>query len=521
MEAQGSGDRSTAQRLALEEQIRSLNEEMRALRDTLVDGLIIIDDQKVIRSFNLAAERIFGYPAAEVIGRNVRMLMPDPYQAAHDGYVDNYVRGGKAKIIGIGREVMGLRRDGSTFPMHLAVGEMAHHGGRFFVGIVRDLTKEKETQAQLRQVQKLEAIGQLTGGIAHDFNNLLSILMMDLEALEETTPAGDPRRELVEEALEAARSGSQLTRQLLAFARKQALNPQAVNVNQFIGRVSGLLRRSLGESIKLETVQSDGLWHATVDPNQLEHALLNLALNARDAMPNGGRLTIEARNVVLDADYAATVVDVVPGEYVCVSVTDTGTGMPRHVIERAFEPFFTTKSDGKGTGMGLAMVYGFVKQSHGHVAIYSEPGLGTTVSLYFPRVREGEEESAPATPRTAATGRGTILLVEDFAQLRRRTRLMLEHLGYAVVEADNAIEALKWISEGRQFDVLFTDIAMPDMNGNELARYAWEISPGLKVVFASGHGDVGDVAGPGQASLLRKPYSQQEVSDVLLRLLDE
>jgi PAS domain S-box-containing protein len=519
MEAEGSGDRGTAQRLALEEQVRSLNEEMRALRDTLVDGLIIIDDQKIIRSFNLAAERIFGYPAAEVIGQNVRMLMPDPYRAAHDRYVDNYVRGGKAKIIGIGREVMGLRRDGSTFPMHLAVGEMAHHDGQFFVGIVRDMTAEKETQAQLRQAQKLEAIGQLTGGIAHDFNNLLSLLLMDLEALEETTPAGDPRRELIEEALEAAQSGSQLTRQLLTFARKQALKPQAVNVNLFTGRVSGLLRRSLGESIKLETVRTDGLWHATVDPNQLEHAVLNLALNARDAMPSGGRLTIEARNVVLDENYTATIGDVAPGEYVCVSVTDTGTGMPRHVIERAFEPFFTTKSDGKGSGMGLAMVYGFVKQSQGHVAIYSEPGLGTTVSLYFPRVQEGEKESAPAGRRTAASGRGTILLVEDFEQLRKRTRLMLEQLGYSVVEAESALEALKWISEGRHFDVLFTDVAMPDLNGDELARHAWDIAPGLRVVFVSGHGDVRDLARPG-AALLRKPFSQQEVSETLQRLLD-
>jgi CheY-like chemotaxis protein len=211
--------------------------------------------------------------------------------------------------------------------------------------------------------------------------------------------------------------------------------------------------------------------------------------------------------------------DLSEGWFGMMAVSDTGVGMTPDVIERAFEPFFTTKSDGKGSGMGLAMVYGFVKQSQGHVAIYSEPGLGTTVSLYFPRVQEGEKESAPAGRRTAASGRGTILLVEDFEQLRKRTRLMLEQLGYSVVEAESALEALKWISEGRHFDVLFTDVAMPDLNGDELARHAWDIAPGLRVVFVSGHGDVRDLARPG-AALLRKPFSQQEVSETLQRLLD-
>jgi PAS domain S-box-containing protein len=506
-----------------DEEVRTLKEEMRALRDTLVDGLVIIDEHNTIHSFNLAAERIFGHRAEEVIGQNVRILMPEPYQGSHDRYVENYVRTGHAKIIGIGREVTGLRKDGSTFPMHLAVGEMAHRDGRYFVGVIRDLTKDKEVQSQLRQAQKLDAIGKLTGGIAHDFNNLLSVLTMDLETLSDMTPAGDGRRELIEESLGITRSASQLTQQLLAFARKQPLNPKTVNINQFAAHFAGLLRRSIGESIRLETTVSDDLWHAKVDPNQLEHALLNLALNARDAMPGGGRLTIETRNVVLEEDYTVQA-GVAPGEYVCVSVTDTGMGMPREVVEHAFEPFFTTKTEGKGSGMGLAMVYGFVRQSQGHVAIYSEPGLGTTVSLYFPHVRAEGGERAGAPP-AAALGEGTILLVEDFLQLRQRTKHMLGRLGYNVTDVSGAAEALGLLSKGRRFDLLFTDVVMPGMNGYELADRARELLPGLRVVLASGYADADESwrvardSPPEWTVQLRKPYSQQEVASAIRRVL--
>jgi PAS domain S-box-containing protein len=407
MEDRIARERWAAELRKRDEEVRALKGEIRPLRDTLVDGLVIIDEQKIIRSVNPAAERIFGYRAADVIGQNVRVLMPEPYQASHDRYVDNYLRTGSAKIIGIGREVTGLRKDGSTFPMHLAVGEMAHRDGRYFIGIIRDLTTDKEVQAQ-----EMNAIGKLTGGIAHDFNDLLSVLMMDLETLDDMTSSGDGRRELIQESLGITRSVSRLTQQLLSFARRQPLNPKTMNVNQFATHFAGLLQRSFGEAIQLETVVSDDLWHAEVDPLQLEHALLNLAINARDAMPDGGRLTIETKNILFDEVYTATLVGVAPGEYVCISVTDTGMGTPADVVEHANEPFFATKTEGRGSGMGLAMVYGFVKRSKGHVAIHSEPGLGTTVSLYFPRVLE-ESVDHTAAARSAAVGDGTILLVED------------------------------------------------------------------------------------------------------------
>lgn len=504
-----------------DKEVHALKEELRALRDTLVDGLVVIDDKMSIRSFNPAAEQIFGYRAAEVIGQNVKLLMPEPYRQHHDGYVINYLHSGDAKIIGIGREVVGLRKDGATFPMDLAIGEMALTDGRYFVGIVRDLTEQKKVDAQLRQTQKMEAIGQLTGGIAHDFNNQLSVVLMDLESLDDIADTDEKQRELIQEAQGAAQSAADLTQQLLAFSRNKVLDPSTIDPTDAVRRMAGLISRSMGDTIELDIVEPTTSWKAKIDSTQLENAILNLAINGRDAMPDGGRLSIEVKNAVIDEELAPPQADFIPGEYVCLCVTDNGSGMQPDVIERAFEPFFTTKPEGRGTGMGLAMTYGFVKQSGGHASIYSESGLGTTVSLYFPRAEEEGEKDRPSRASKAYPGEGRILLVDDHPQLRKRVKRIIGTLGYQVVDAASPAEALDILEQDRKFDVLLTDVAMPGMNGYELANRALEMLPGLNVAFVSGYADSQSDSSEllGQRGErtphLQKPFSKEELAETL------
>ncbi len=371
--------------------------------------------------------------------------------------------------------------------------------------------------SRLLQAQRLEAIGQLTGGVAHDFNNLLTVVLGNAEILAEQN-ADDPfKRQLAEMIGAAAQRGAELTQQLLAFARKQALTPAAVDINQRVAAMDPLLRRTLGEHIEVELVRGAGLWPAMVDPGQFENALLNLCLNARDAMPRGGRLTLETANAALDRSYVQDHPDVTPGQYVMVAVSDTGTGIAPEHLQKVFEPFFTTKEKGKGTGLGLAMVYGFTKQSAGHISIYSEPGHGTTVKLYLPRATGPDARPAPAPPAAApAGGAETVLVVEDDDLVRRYACTELQALGYRVLDADSGAAALAVIEREPGIDLLFTDVVMPGgMSGRELADAALQRRPGLKVLYTSGytenaivhHGrlDVG-------VMLLAKPYRRAELA---------
>ena len=392
---------------ASETRLRSL---IATVLDTVVDGLITIDRHGIIQSFNKACVSLFGYAPDEVIGQNVRILMPEPYHSEHDRYIAAYLATGVAKIIGTGREVMGRRKDGSTFPMELAVGESPQGGNHAFVGIVRDLTERREAETQreqLRQSQKMEAVGQLTGGLAHDFNNLLAIIIGNLDMLREIRADDPVTDELVRDALDSALRGADLTRRLLAFARRQPLQPERVDINEVIGAIVRLLTRTLGENITIEMSLAANVWPVQIDRAQFEAVIANLATNARDAMPRGGALLIDTRNGQLDAAYAAAHTDVTPGDYVVVEVSDSGTGMPPDILSRIFEPFFTTKEQGKGTGLGLSMVFGFMKQSGGHVTVYSEPGKGTTFRLYLPRLsdtdrRAGGTVGAAGVPAAAA-----------------------------------------------------------------------------------------------------------------------
>jgi PAS domain S-box-containing protein len=500
---------------------------LRSILDTVPESMIVIDEAGLITSFSAASEQLFGYTSAEVRGRNVRILMPAPHREAHDSYIGNYLRTGERRIIGYGRVVTGQRKDGTIFPMELAIGEAIADGRRIFTGFIRDLTSRHKIEEELRQAQKMEAVGQLTGGIAHDFNNLLTVISGNLEMLE--TRLTDPAmRSLLREAQEATDDGAKLTGQLLAFGRRQPLSPRLTDVGQLIGSFADLLRRSLGEAVELRTIVNPGNHRALVDASQLQNALLNLALNARDAMPRGGLLTIEIDRIHLDVDYAQMYQDVRIGDYIVIAVTDNGVGMSEEVKLRAFEPFFTTKEVGSGSGLGLSMVYGFVKQSGGQVQIYSEPGTGTSIRIFLPVLGDAHGDSAQASQgsaRPAALPRGheKILVVEDDSRVRRVTVARLKDAGYHVIEASNGPEALEYLAMHPEIRLLFTDIVMPGgMHGDELAELAVSSKPDLKVLFTSGYAEPG-VAGRGlerSESWLRKPYTAAELAHRLRKLLD-
>ena len=381
-----------------------------------------------------------------------------------------------------------------------------------------------DTTAQ--DAQRLQAMGQLTGGIAHDFNNLLTVILGNLEMANAMLEANSPVLSRLDRAIWAARRGASLTQQLLAFARQQPLAPMPINLSALLPDMADLLQRTLGEHIEVEVKVAAGLWTAMADPAQVESALLNLALNARDAMPGGGRLTIEVANTALDRDYAGQHAEVTPGDYVMLAVTDTGTGMLRAVLASVFEPFFTTKEPGKGTGLGLAMVCGFAKQSGGHVNIRSEPGEGTTVCLFLPRDSGIELPATPhvVTPGELPRGSATILVVEDDDGVREVTAAILRDLGYRVLTAADGAEALRVFSEnGAKVDLMLVDVALPGgMMGDELARRLGEVRPGLRTLFMSGytenasvrHDRTGD-----SVQLISKPFQREQLSRRVAEML--
>jgi PAS domain S-box-containing protein len=356
--------------------------------------------------------------------------------------------------------------------------------------VAEEMAQRGKAEEALRQAQKMEAVGQLTGGVAHDFNNLLTIIIGGLDTIRRSKPGDEIRvRRAAEMSLQGAQRAASLTARLLAFSRRQPLTPQPSDLNLIIRNMTDLFHRTLGETIELEGVLAPRLWTVDVDPNQVESAILNLGINSRDAMPTGGRLTVETANVILDEQYAATDAEVLPGQYVMVSVSDTGTGMDKETLGRVFEPFFTTKEVGKGTGLGLSMVYGFVKQSGGHVTVYSEPGAGTSVKLYFPRhhgeVSPGAEIQEGLAPR--GHGEEVILVVEDNAEVRAYSVSVLAELGYSVLEAEEPEAALTLLRKSGRIDLLFTDVVLPGKSGRELADLAKELRPSLKVLFTTGY----------------------------------
>jgi PAS domain S-box-containing protein len=525
--------RDITARLAAEDLVKASAARLRGLidtvLDTVVDGLVTIDRHGIIQSYNKACVSLFGYAVEEVLGRNVNVLMPEPDHSWHDRYVSANLGTGMAKIIGTGREVMGRRKDGSTFPMELAVGELPQGGNQAFVGIIRDLTERREAEKQrdqLRQAQKMEAVGQLTGGLAHDFNNLLAIIIGNLDLLRELRQDDLVTEELVRDALESALRGADLTRRLLAFARRQPLQPERADINEVIGGIVKLLTRTLGENIAIELALTPTVWPVQIDRAQFEAAIANLATNARDAMPRGGSLLIDTRNGQLDEDYAAAHSDVTAGDYVVIEISDSGRGMPPEILTRIFEPFFTTKGQGKGTGLGLSMVFGFMKQSGGHITVHSEPGKGTTFRLFLPRLdtvvlTQGERSTKPAW----RGGSETILVVEDNAGLRRIVVRQLSEAGYHVLQAPDAAAAMGLIEGPEPIHLLLSDIVMPgDMDGRDLARAAVRRRPVINVLLTSGFPDarlpVPALRSPG-SRLLIKPYRKDELLRAVREAIDD
>ena len=388
----------------------------------------------------------------------------------------------------------------------------------FFIG--RDLTEKQAADAQLRHIQKMDAIGQLTGGVAHDFNNILTVITGTIGILEESV-ADKPELVAITRMIdEAAERGANLTKHLLAFARKQPLQPREVDVNALVLEAAKLLHPTLGENVEITPLLAEDAWTALVDPNQLTTAVLNLALNARDAMPNGGKLALETGNIYLDENYASMHSEVTPGNYVMMAVSDTGTGIPAALVERVFDPFFTTKEVGKGTGLGLSMVFGFVKQSGGHIKIYSEEGHGTSVKMYLPRATGLNQTGAEAAvSANVEGGTETVLVVEDDSLVRRYVMTQIESLGYTTFEAANASEALQIIDATPTLDLLFTDVIMPgSMNGRQLVDEAMKRRPALKTLYTSGYTENAIVHHGRLDSgvlLLAKPYRKSELARML------
>ncbi len=424
-----------------------------------------------------------------------------------------------------------VRKDGSRFWASVVINAIKGQDGQIigFAKVTRDLTERRAADERARQAQKMEGVGQLTGGVAHDFNNLLTIIIGNLETLQRNIRRPDLNIDRLERsvgnAMRGARRAESLTQRLLAFSRQQPLDPKPIDLGRLVTGMSDLLRRTLGEQVTIETVLSGNVWRALADPNQLELAILNLAVNARDAMPSGGKLTLETANVHLDEKYASSQAEVVPGQYVMLAVTDSGAGMTPEVKNKAFDPFFTTKDVGHGTGLGLSQVYGFVKQSRGHVKIYSEVGEGTTIKLYLPRAHAAatEEDVDEASP-VAGSSDETVLVVEDDPDVRTYSCETLAELGYTVIAAENAASGLRLLDSNPHIRVLFTDVGLPGgMNGRQLSDEARKRRPDLKVLFTTGYARNAIVhdgrLDPG-VDLITKPFTQAALAEKLRDIID-
>jgi PAS domain S-box-containing protein len=511
-------------------QLEESERRFRILVQGVVDyAIFMLDPGGTIINWNPGAQRIKGYTRDEIIGQHFSRFYTEkdrenrvPHRA-----LETAARTGKYEAEG-----WRVRKDGTQFWASVVINAIRDSKGEVigFAKVTRDLTERRAAEERLQQSQKMEGIGQLTGGVAHDFNNLLTVIIGNLEALNRHIRDDgidvDRLQRSVDNAMRGARRAASLTQRLLAFSRQQPLEPKSIDIGRLVTAMSDLLRRSLGEQISVETVLAGGLWRALADPNQLEVAILNLAVNARDAMPNGGKLTIETANVHLDDRYASAQIEVLPGQYVMVAVTDNGAGMPPDVKAKAFDPFFTTKDVGHGTGLGLSQVYGFVKQSRGHVKIYSEVGEGTTVKIYLPRFAakadDAEEEMVAALVRGKENE--TVLVVEDDDDVRSYSTDSLRDLGYSVIEAPNGRAALQLLESHHEIAVLFTDVGLPGgMNGRQLADEARKRRPDLKVLFTTGYARNAIVhdgrLDPG-VELLTKPFCQAALGEKLRDIID-
>jgi len=513
--------RDATLRKTLEAAERAAKNMLAAVVDASPVAILCLTADRAVTVWSRAAEQIFGYSAEEVLGRPY-MLVPAGHEPQYDDLFTRALAGETLRDIRVTRS----RKDGSPVDISFDAAPMRGPDGSIHAVAyaLTDITERNKLEQQLRQSQKMDAIGQLTGGVAHDFNNMLTAITGTIDILADAVADKPDLAAIAKLISEAADRGAELTSRLLAFARKQPLQPANTNCNESVTEVGKLLRPTMGENIDIEWKLADDAWPAIVDPGQLVTAIINLAVNARDAMPDGGKLTLETANVTLDEEYAGQHSEVAAGRYVMIAVSDTGPGIPPAIREKVFEPFFTTKGVGKGTGLGLSMVYGFVKQSGGHIKLYSEQEQGTTFKIYLPR---GDQKEDPAKSPLASTGASegseTILVVEDDPIVRGAVTTQLTSLGYNVIIATNAAEALALIDNCVAFDLLFTDLVMPGtMNGDQLAKEAAKRRSPLKVLFTSGYTESSVIhhgrLDPG-VLLLAKPYRKADLARMVREAL--
>jgi PAS domain S-box-containing protein len=535
---------------AAEQELRRSNAKVAAILEIAADAIIALDADMNITQFNEGAAAMFGYGKNELIGEKLEVLIPERFRKSHFQHVAGFASSGVAsRRMGERREIYAVRKSGEEFPAEASIAQLRFEDERIYLVVLRDVTERKRTEALLArsnlelearvaqrtralieeskrreaaqsaliQAQRMEAFGQLTGGIAHDFNNLLTIVLGNIERLEPAV--GGEERAILQRASDAAQMGARLTGRLLSFARRRPLAPSVINVNEIVLGIAELLKRSLGERVTLTTVLEGNLWATRADASELENAVLNLAINARDAMPEGGKLVIETRNRTFEEGMFADnpTGPVSPGEYVCICVTDTGTGMTPDVLKHAFEPFFTTK-EGHGTGLGLSTIYGFANQSGGHVVAESEPGKGTVIRILLPREStrsEAVSEGDIAVP--LSENAEAVLVVEDDPGVRELSLQRVEGLGYVAIEAANAEAAIEIIQK-QPVDLVFSDIGLGrGMSGFELARWVRNRRPQVKVLLTTGHITGPEAEGGAREgfAILQKPYSRLQLAVAL------
>jgi two-component system cell cycle sensor histidine kinase/response regulator CckA len=515
------------QRLAAQNELlasQRSEDRQRALTEPASEAILTIDTGSIVTAANPASAELFGYPIDEIVGESITKLMPPAYRGRHFDAFARYLRTGRRTIPWHGAELRGLHANGREFPIEVSIGEYGSGPERRFTGIIRDISRRKDIEAQLLQAQKMDAIGRLAGGVAHDFNNLLTAIGGYAELVGSSMEVDDQRQEAIAGIRRATDQAASLTRQLLAFSRSQELRPAVIDLSQVVTNLVPMLRRLLGERIELVVKPTEEPCRTHADRSQIEAILVNLAVNAQDAMPDGGTLAIETANVELDASNWLHDSEVAPGAYAGLVVSDTGVGMDATTLSHVFEPFFTTKAPGSGTGLGLATVYGTVKQSGGYIWVYSEPSHGTTFKVYLPSTDEPDtppptEEPAPVGTRQP--GHETILVAEDEAVVREMVVASLERLGYRVVAASTGEEAVRLIDRlGDEIDLLLSDVVMPGMSGPDLYDRARRTRPDLRAVFMSGYTalSMGRPI-PDGITLLEKPFSAARLDQVVRETL--
>ena len=508
----------------LESTVQMSERLVRAMLESVSQAILGIDREGEIVLVNNRAQEMFGYTREELLGSSVELLLPETRRAGHKRQRSAYFDHPHTRPMGIGMDLAGRRKNGTEFPVEVSLSFVESPEGVFGIAFVTDISQRKTLEQQLMQAQKMEAVGRLAGGVAHDFNNMLTVISGYNRMILEDLPVDSNLRTYVEETLKAADRAASITAQLLAFSRRQVMQPAVMDVNRVITHAEKMLRRLIGEDIELELSLGESLGHIRADPNHLEQAIVNLAVNARDAMPSGGRLRIQTTAVTVDEDFARTHPALRPGNFLRVDVSDTGHGMDEATIAHIFEPFFTTKERGKGTGLGLATVYGMVQQTGGDVQVSSQPGRGSTFHVYLPIVTESLSEAAERPSAGAGAGSETLLVVEDEDAVREFTAKVLRQLGYEVLTASGGEQAIR-ISDSHSAEIaaVITDVIMPGMSGRQVADELKRRRPGIKVLFLSGYTEdviaEHGVLEPG-VDFLAKPFHLEDLAKKLREVLE-